>query len=311
MPSFPPSKNRIRSAPLTGTAVNKQRSTIYMQRIYITAADGYQLSAIYATPVAQPAGTVVISSATGVKKEFYINFAQFLVQHGYAVIMFDYRGVGGSAPHNLKSSSAYMHHWGTLDMNAVLDYLVFEKGLTDIIWMGHSIGGQLVGFLENRQHIKKVIAINAALGYWGYHPFPMKLKVWALWYLISPVLIKLYGYGTMKKVGWGEDLPKNVILEWRRWCMSKHYFRSCLRQQLGSDTFANFTTPITALYTSDDDIANDKTVPLMMRFFPNAPVTIIKLPVEDYTRDKAGHTGLFRRRFEHSLWLLLLKVVQK
>jgi predicted alpha/beta hydrolase len=111
-----------------------------MQKITITAADGYQLSAAYSTPVGESNGTIIFSSATGIKKEFYINFTRFLVQHGYKVLLYDYRGIGESAPANLKTSNSYMHEWGTMDMNAVLDFMVNEKGLSNIIWVGHSVG---------------------------------------------------------------------------------------------------------------------------------------------------------------------------
>lgn len=238
-----------------------------MKQLFITASDGYRLSALYATPVDGSLGTIVISSATGIKKEYYINFSRFLVQEGYNVLLYDYRGIGGSAPADLRSLQSYMHEWGTKDMNAVLDFLVAEKGLTNIIWLGHSVGAQLVGFLNNRQHISKIISINAALGYWGYFPFPRKLVIWLLWYLVGPLMVKVYGYGNMTRIGWGENLPRNILMEWRAWCLNKYYFRTCLEQLLQTDKFYHFTTPITAIYTSDDFIANDKTVSLMQNFF--------------------------------------------
>lgn len=282
-----------------------------MQKITITAGDGYRLSALYAIPIAEAKGTVVLSSATSVKKEYYINFSRFLVQNGYRVLIYDYRGVGESAPGNLRTSPSYMHEWGTMDMNAALNYLVREKQLTDIIWMGHSIGAQLAGCLENRRHIKQVISISAALGYWGYFPFPMNLKVWSLWYIISPLLIKIYGYGTLKRLGWGEDLPKNIILEWRQWCMSKNYFQTFLEDHYQVDKFYNFKVPIKALYMSDDYIANDKTVSLMKRFFPDAPYEICKIATRKYTNQKVGHIGIFRKKFQNSLWPLLINTIEK
>lgn len=281
-----------------------------MNKLTITAADGYALSALYATPVAESLGTIILSSGTGIKKEFYINFSQYLVQNGYNVLLYDYRGIGGSAPDNLKLSKSYMHEWGTMDMNAVLDFMVNEKGKTDIIWVGHSIGAQLSGLLQNKQHVKKVIAINAALGYWGYFPFPMNLMVFVLWYFVYPVMIKLYGYGAMRKIGWGENLPKNVLGEWREWCMSKTYFMKYLKQNFHIDRFYNFTVPMTAVYTSDDYIANDKTVPLMMSFFPGSHSRIMKLAVKNYTQEKVGHTGIFRKRFENNLWPALIDIIE-
>ncbi|MGC3945004.1 MAG: alpha/beta fold hydrolase [Chryseolinea sp.] len=247
-----------------------------MEEIIIQASDGYRLSALYGSAEANAKGTAVISSATGVKKEFYVNFGLFLIEQGYDVLLFDYRGIGGSAPRDLRSSSIFMHDWGIKDMNAVMKHLVETKGCTNITWIGHSIGAQLTGFIEHHTFIRKVIAINAAVGYWGYFPFPMNLGIWMMWYLVSPLMLRLYGYGKMRQIGWGEDLPRNAIIEWREWCTNPHYYRKCVNDTLRTDRFYHFTRPVTALYTSDDYIANDKTVPLMMQFFPNAQVNIRK-----------------------------------
>ena len=281
-----------------------------MERITIEAADGYLLGAMFGEPDKNPMGTIIISAATGVRKEFYISFARFLIHNGYRVLLYDYRGIGESAPYDMKNSRIFLHEWGTQDMNAVLNYLVIKRGYSGIIWLGHSIGAQLVGLLENIHHVRKVISVNAAVGYWGYFPFPMKLMMWLLWRVVGPVMIKVYGYGVMKKIGWGENLPPNALMEWRSWCLSKSYYTDFLKGQIRSDRFYNFTTPITAIYTSDDYIANDKTAPLMMQFFPNAPFRLIKLEVEKYTGRKVGHTGIFRKRFETALWPWLLRVIQ-
>lgn len=282
-----------------------------MQEFMISAADGYKLSALFGTPVGDSIGTIVVSSATGIKKEFYIHFARYLIQNGYNVLLFDYRGIGGSAPEDLRTSDSYMHEWGTMDMNAVVNFLVKEKKLTGIIWVGHSVGAQLIGFLEERQHIRKVVAISAALGYWGYFPFPVKWLIWGLWFFVGPLMVKVYGYGAMQRIGWGENLPKNMMREWRAWCLSKVYFTGLLKTKLNTDKFYQFTTPITAIYISDDYIANDQTVPLMMKFFPNAPQEIIKLPVEQLTTHKVGHIGIFRKKFEQSLWPLLVHLIEQ
>lgn len=281
-----------------------------MKEIIITAADGYKLSALHATPSCKCSGSVILSSATGVKKEFYINFSHFLVQKGFNVLLYDYRGIGKSAPSNLITSGSYMHEWGTMDMNAVLSYMVDENGYDDIIWVGHSVGAQLIGFLEHPEYIRKVIAINSAFGYWGYLPSPAKWKIWFLWYFIGPLMVKIYGYGLMQNIGWGENLSPNMMKEWRRWCLDKRYFTGLLEQELRTDKFYHFTTPVTAVYTSDDFIATDKTVPLMMKFFPNSPQEILKLPVEQYTDENVGHTGIFRKKFQQSLWPLLANLIE-
>ncbi len=282
-----------------------------MENRVIKASDGYPLSVIYRTPVGESNGTIVLSSATAVKKEFYINFAEFLVKNGYNVLLFDYRGIGKSAPENIKDCTSYMHDWGVFDMSAVINFLVNEKKIKDIIWLGHSVGAQLIGFVDNIQYVKKIIAVNAALGYWKYMPAPQRINIWLLWYVISPVLVKIYGYGTMQKVGWGENLPKNIFLEWRKWCMSKNYYRDCLKDILKTEKFYNIKVPYTAVYTSDDYIANDKTVHLMTKFFPNASVKILKIETKKYSSLKVGHTGIFRKQFHNTLWPELVRIIEE
>jgi predicted alpha/beta hydrolase len=287
-----------------------EETGVHMEKLKIFAADGYALSALFLEPRKHPMGTIILSAATGVKKEFYLNFARFLCAHGYRVLLYDYRGIGESAPPDLKKSPIFMHEWGTLDMNAVLNYVVIKKGCSGIIWLGHSIGAQLIGFLENKHHVRKVVAINAAVGYWKYFPYPTKILIWLLWHVVSPVMIQCYGYGVMKKIGWGENLPRNTLVEWRGWCTSKNYYMNFLKEKTGSDRFYDFTIPITAIYASDDYIANDRSAPLMMQFFPNAPCRLIKLDVHKYTEQKVGHTGMFRKRFESILWPWLLRIIQ-
>lgn len=281
-----------------------------MEEVTIPAADGYQLSGLYGLTGKAVKGTAVVSGATGIRKEFYINFAHFLMDRGYDVLLFDYRGIGGSAPNDLRSSLIFMHDWGTKDMDAVIKYLVESRKCTGIIWIGHSIGAQLTGFIEHHQYIRKVVAINAALGYWAYFPFPMNVGIWLMWYLVSPLMLFSFGYGKMRQIGWGEDLPRNAIIEWREWCTSPHYYRKYVNQQLHMDRFYHFTKPVTALYTSDDYIANDRTVSLMMQFFPNAQVQIRKIETSQYTPHKVGHTGLFRKKFKDTLWPLIAESME-
>lgn len=134
-----------------------------MKRVVIKACDGYPLIALVGEPPLPAKGVIVISAGTGIRKEFYIHFAAFLVRNGYITLVYDYRGIGESAPDDLRTSGIYIHEWGTKDMNAILNYLVDDRKYSDIIWVGHSIGAQLVGLLDKRHHIKKVVSVNAAV----------------------------------------------------------------------------------------------------------------------------------------------------
>lgn len=280
-----------------------------MKTITIRASDGYNLSAMLGLTSNNHNKNIIISSATAIKKEYYINFATFLLQKGYNVLIFDYRGVGGSAPQNLKTSDAFINEWGILDMNAALDFMVNILGLTNIIWIGHSIGFQLVGFLENQKYIKKVVAICSGSGYWANFSYPTKINVWIQWFLVVPIVTKVFGYGTLKMVGWGENLPKNVILEWRDWCIDKDYCKMLIENKLQTDKFYDFNVPITSIYLSDDPITNDKSVSSILKLYPNSNSNLVKLNVKDFTNEKVGHIGIFRKKFANNLWPILLNYI--
>ncbi|XQF94486.1 hypothetical protein ACOBV9_19070 (plasmid) [Pseudoalteromonas espejiana] len=44
----------------------------------------------------------MIAPATGIKQQFYANFATYLQQHGFGVITFDNRGIGQSLNRSIK-----------------------------------------------------------------------------------------------------------------------------------------------------------------------------------------------------------------
>lgn len=282
-----------------------------MEKITFPARDGYPLSGFWAVPIGDFSGTVVISPATGVPKEFYSHFAQYLVNHGYRVLCFDYRGIGGSAPKDLNNFHATMHDWGLLDMNAALDFVVTEKHAKSVIWIGHSVGAQMHGMLDKRDSISKVIAISSSIGYWNYFFFPYNIYVLLLWKIVGPLMIIGKGYAPMKKIGWGEDIPEGVFFEWRQWCMNKQHFKPFLQERFGIDSFADFKQPMIAIHPSDDYIANTKTVAALLQFFPNAEQKTIMIRPSEIGVKKIGHMGIFRRRFQNSIWPLILNEIEK
>lgn len=281
-----------------------------MQRITFPATDGYTLAGMWAVPVAEHKGTVIINPATGVRKEYYRAFAEYLLQAGYRVLLYDYRGIGGSAPATLKGFDAHMHEWATKDMNAALCYALSKKDTYKVIWVGHSIGAQLMGLLQNSKRIKRVVAVSASTGYWNHFPAPYNLYTLALWKVVGPLMIKRYGYVPMDKIGWGQPLPKGVWLEWRSWCLSKNHFQDFLLSRCGVAQFNHFTAPITAVHATDDYIANSKTVRNLLRFYPSSKHSVIALRPRDFGVSKIGHTGIFRKGFRNNIWPLLLAAAE-
>jgi predicted alpha/beta hydrolase len=63
------------------------------QKLKIKCEDGVELSAIILLPDGQPKAVVQINSATATPKEYYLPFANYLVENGFLACVFDYRGV--------------------------------------------------------------------------------------------------------------------------------------------------------------------------------------------------------------------------
>jgi hypothetical protein len=72
------------------------------RQLVFAAHDGLRLAASIFEPecMEDALATVLVASATGVKRHFYNKFATFLAENGFVVMSFDYRGIGDSLPGN-------------------------------------------------------------------------------------------------------------------------------------------------------------------------------------------------------------------
>ena len=118
-------------------------------KIEIRCADDFKLSGnLY--QVNQPKAAILIAPATGIKKEFYHSFAQFLADNGYSVLTFDYRGIGESKLGSINNINASLANWGRLDVAGALETLKSFCPASEYHLIGHSAGGNLVGLMENK-----------------------------------------------------------------------------------------------------------------------------------------------------------------
>ena len=96
-------------------------------------------------------GVIQINGATAVVKEFYMPFAKYLAQQSWTVFIYDYRGIGESAPPDgLKNCKYEYLDWGIQDLNAAFEFVSSTFPNSKKIFLGHSVGGQLAGFLQKQ-----------------------------------------------------------------------------------------------------------------------------------------------------------------
>src|SRR5688500_129802 len=237
--------------------------------IRVRAADGFDIAATRFEPNAAPRAVVVVNGATAVKRRYYERFARHLASHGFAVITYDYRGIGDSAPKSLRGFEASMRQWGELDQPAVLAHARVWQPDVPLLVVGHSVGGQICGLLRDPPPVERVLMVAAQHNYYGLWRAQERYVLWALWTLVMPVASRALGYFPSTAFGLGETLPRGVALEWARWCRSP----GALIEAIGGDAAERFTRyrgPILALSFSDDKkFATRLEVEGLLRFYWN------------------------------------------
>ncbi len=273
--------------------------------ITLWAADG-QLLAGSLSDCATPQGAVLLCSATGVRQHFYAPFANWLAEHNYVVLTFDYRGIGKSlAGAHVRSVKTTKQDWGELDMPAALDWLAAAYPGVPLHLIGHSAGGQLIGLMPNFHKLTSVVQFAASSGYIANLRRPTR---WIARFLLAgyiPLTAHCLGYVPAKLIGWGEDLPAMVATQWARWCLSPGYISNDFGREIKRHYYNDFDIPIRAIYACDDPIATQANIDDLLRLFPKALIRKIRLDPTQFGLQSIGHIDAFRPRLA-VLWPQIL-----
>ena len=276
------------------------------QCITIPAKDGYQLSAILREPKTTRKAVVQIHCGTGIPQRLYSNFAIYLTENGYTTLTFDYRGIGKSKPKTLSGFGATLRDWGQKDMTGVFNWVLEKYPNDKKIIAAHSMGGQMIGLMENNNKIDQLFLIASSTGYWKDMSSPYKWILPPMWFLFIPLSTGYYGYANSKKIKQGENLPKGVALEWRKWCINPNYFEDEFGKTLHPLYFDQINVPLKSIQISDDPIANNITSNKLLNYYKNAAITIDKVSPKELGVNKIGHFGYFSRKFKKTLWNKLI-----
>jgi predicted alpha/beta hydrolase len=260
--------------------------------ITLKADDGYALGA---TVYGGGKRAVLIMPATGVPQSYYAKYAAYLAERGFTVLTFDYRGIGRSRNGDVRASKARMRDWALLDARAAWRFL----GTHPILVVGHSFGGQALGLLPEPGRIAAALLVGSQSGYWRNWPLRGRLWMWPATHIALPAVAKLLGYFPGSRLGFGEDLPPGVALEWASWCRQPQYLVGALGVHAG---YARVRAPLRAYAISDDPFAPLPAVEALAVLYPNARWQTRRLAPRELGVKDIGHFGFFRERFRDSLW---------
>jgi predicted alpha/beta hydrolase len=267
--------------------------------------DGRTLVARAYQPVGAVRRAVLLSPAMGVPQAFYRPFATWLAEQGVAVLTFDYRGMGESAPRSLRGYAASITDWATLDQPAALAELLRRWPDVPRTYLGHSLGGQIFGWLDGHEHFDRMVTVASGSGYWRYNAPQLRFSVHVLWWFIAPVALALFGHFPGERLGVLGTLPRDVMWQWRRWCLHPDYVGA-----EGADLrarYAEVRTPITAAVIEDDELISPEGVHRLYRLYPNAKTRFEPLKPQAHGLKRLGHFGLFKPQAATALWPLALQ----
>jgi predicted alpha/beta hydrolase len=269
----------------------------------IRCPDGRELAASWfaAADAIGRRGGLLISSATGFPQTFYFKIAAYAAARGYDTLVYDYRGMGWSAPPDLSTETTRMSDWGLIDMRAALEVVAERARGVPLATLGHSVGGQFLGLLSNHSLARAHVQVATSVGYWRWERAPFKYLAWWFWRVHGPLMLAFKGY-VPTGGGWsGLPLPRGVYEEWKRWCLRTDHFGPDLRTYLTDNVFDDIRAPLLNIGLDDDPIATRRTVAELAKFFPNAAYESRWYSPRD-AGGPLGHGGFFSSRCTQTLW---------
>ncbi len=246
---------------------------------------------------------IIIAPATGVSRGYYRAFAQFLFENGLQVITYDNRGIGESRPRSLKGFTALMQEWADKDLEGVINWISNSQPDAPLLLVGHSVGGQLLGFVPSLEQFRALLFVAVQTGYWGNWTGFNRVRIQFLWYVAIPLLSQIFGYFPAKLFGLGEDLPADVARQWAEWGRSPGYIFDHVLDPV-KDNYRLLKRPLRAYSFTDDTLLAPKAaVEHLLTYYESADKEHLHLSPSDRGLSKIGHWGFFRETIaKEKLW---------
>jgi predicted alpha/beta hydrolase len=129
------------------------------------------------------------------------------------------------------------------------------------------------------------------------------------WHVLVPLATALFGYFPGRRIGKVGDLPRGVVLQWRRWCLDPRYHVGAEGPAVRAQ-FEQLRCPVVALSITDDELMTERGTQVLVDCYPNAARHIERIAPADVQARRIGHFGFFRDQFQSSLWARSVALLQ-
>ncbi|KAJ3321947.1 hypothetical protein HDV06_003684 [Boothiomyces sp. JEL0866] len=257
------------------------------RNIQVKAVDGFLVSGTLFTNDEAPSNfVIVLASATGVPRQYYTQFASHLVKTARAVVTFDYRGIGSTVEELKQLKDSIIRREWAWDTDAVINYLHHLYKGSEILYIGNSVGGHLIAFLETLPLLSRILFLSVNSAYYLY----LKSKYGG--YVFYPAFIVhsyLYGYCKASQLGLGKDLPIGIGLQWGYWSRFQKYMTHNPETETKCKSVKK---RIHVVCFDDDELATKEGMASNLYWFSNADIKLMIYRSKEL--GSVGHLGFFK-----------------
>lgn len=276
--------------------LDTQTSTL-IQVVPVTFPSGAAtLNGTLFLPAMPPRAALVLNGATAVAQRFYRHFATWLAaEHGVACLTYDYTDMGASARGHVRDSQVTMAHWMLVDQPAARAEMRRQLPDTPLWVLGHSLGALMLPMQDGIEDIEQVIAVCSGHAYHRDHPWPYQAWARLFWFGHAPLAAQALGYMPGKLLRFGEDLPKGVYWQWRRWCTSPQFFWPDVGTDLPHPDWARSDAQVRLVAAKDDVMIPPHCVWRLEQTYGAEGSSRVLLDPKAMGLDKLGHLAVFSR----------------
>ncbi len=276
-----------------------------MNSYNIHSFDEYPISVHQFTPTTPNHKTIVFAPAVAVPQKFYFNMAKHLADKGCNVFTFDYRGIGTSLSKNIKSLKDHGYFSWAADFKAVSKHAKEEFPNNKQYMIGHSFGGNSIGFSDAYQYYDKYLTIASQFGYYKHFALKMQALIYLNFKFFVPVTTAMLGYYPSGWFGLGSPISTKTAKDWATYLL--HPDSMLHFSTMNKNTYyESIKNPMLLVSVEDDLFAPKKSVDILgERVYSNANVTRKHLIPADYNLKTIGHFDFFRTKNQDILWPLV------